>query len=100
MKTEDHIPKCRCEDKETKEKINAKVRPNILFWNDAEWNTQISDRQERNFDEFIEGWKFRSGSKPEELAILEIGVNQDKALLKLMEKKLNWFSVENLKKAQ
>ena len=50
---EDEVPKCRCEDKETKEKINAKVRPNILFNNDPSFNTRLSDMQEGHFKEFV-----------------------------------------------
>ena len=37
--TKDSTPICNCEEK-------GRVRPNILLYNDSEWNTERSDQQE------------------------------------------------------
>jgi len=42
----EYIPKCKCQ-------TPAYVRPNILLYNDCEWNTKRFDEQERNFSKFM-----------------------------------------------
>lgn len=48
------------------------VRPNILFENDGEWNSKISDTQQQHFVKFVEN----SIKKNRKLIVMELGVNE------------------------
>jgi len=53
------------------ELIAGDVRPNVLLYNDSEWNTNISDDQELMYKNFMKEAKLSK----ENLLIFEIGIN-------------------------
>ena len=61
---EHQIPVCKCT-------TTGAVRPNILLYNDSEWNTDKTDAQEDKYKEFMAAVK----SSRQNLLIFEIGIN-------------------------
>ena len=81
---ENEIPECMC-DKDLGG--DYKVRPNVLLNNDNEYNSTLrSDQQEKNFTRFL---KFMEDDEwKHSLMILEIGVNENKGMLKIIKDRI------------
>jgi hypothetical protein len=72
------IPECRCE-------TPGKVRPNIIFHDDAYFNTLRSDEQEKRFIQILEDIKYKclfyfrflylKRTKNEYVTVIEVGCN-------------------------
>jgi len=60
----DDVPQCQCE-------TPGDVRPNIVLYNDNEWNMDLQDKQEENFQKFAK----KVEDSHEFLIFLEIGIN-------------------------
>ena len=60
------IPKCQCSEP-------GKVRPNIVMFNDDQWNPERSDNQEIEYKTFMEYVQ----DDEKRLVILELGLNDE-----------------------